>query len=148
MKLLFKHEIKGCEQRGDGESTYMTRYGLPRMGPLRICLHIFHRSDADELHDHPWPFVSIILWRGYNEITFIPSKELTTGVVTNTGRKYSRKWPGMILFRKAEHTHRVELIDGKKAITLVIFGKRVREWGFYTKRGWQWFSDYFRERGC
>lgn len=148
MKLLFKHQIKGCEARGDGDSTYMTRYGLPRMGPIRICLHIFHRSDADDLHDHPWPFVSIPLWRGYNEIT-----EITAAYRGSNGQFYNvrvgkRKWPGMILFRKAEHTHRVELIDGKRAITLVIFGKRVREWGFFTSKGWQWFSDYFRERGC
>lgn len=33
-------------------------------------LHKFLRSDADrELHDHPWPFKAVILWRGYYEET-------------------------------------------------------------------------------
>ena len=145
---IFKHEIKGCEARGDGESTYMTRYGLPRMGPIRICLHIFHRSDADELHDHPWSFLSIILWRGYVEVTqkFAAYSSIDGKLFEVRARK--RKWPGMILFRKANHAHRVELIGGKKAVTLVIFGPREREWGFFTRQGWQRFTDYFKERGC
>lgn len=133
MPMIYKQVIRGCEARGDGDRDYMTRYAFPRLGVFRVCLHIFHRSDADELHDHPWPFLSVILWRGYVE-------------VTPTGRQ--RKWPGMILFRSATHRHRVELIDGKKAITLVIMGKRIREWGFFTPQGWQRFTEYFREKGC
>jgi hypothetical protein len=98
--IVAKQIIYGCESRGDGDSIYMTRYAFPRiLGLVRMCLHVFHRSDADELHDHPWPFVSIILWRGYNEVTPITSKR--TGAISEYGRKYSRKWPGMILFRRA-----------------------------------------------
>jgi hypothetical protein len=133
VKLISKFTIFGCEARGDANSAYLTRYNFPRIGPVRLAIHVFHRSDADDLHDHPWPFMSIILWRGYVEET--PS-----------GRK--RKWPGMILIRRAEHRHRVELIGGKKAITLVFFGKRWREWGFWTPLGWKQFEQYFREKGC
>lgn len=133
MKLITKKTIYGCDARGDGDSAYMTRYSLPRIGPLRLAVHVFHRSDADDLHDHPWAFMSIVLWRGYIE-------------QTDSGRK--RKWPGMILFRKAEHRHRVELIDGKKSVTLVAFGKRWRDWGFWTPLGWKQFEQYFREKGC
>lgn len=139
-----KQIIYGCEARGDAKSPYLTRYAFPRLGPIRPALHIFHRSDADELHDHPWPFVTVILWRGYIEET--PCANCTLKFCPLRQRR--RVWPGMILFRRATHTHRVELVDGKKAVTFVIFGKRVRDWGFYTKRGWQFFLDYFKERGC
>jgi hypothetical protein len=131
---IFKRiEIAGCEGRGDKDSIYMVRYAMPRLGPIRAALHVLFRSDADVMHDHPWPFMSIILWRGYIE-------------ETPAGR--SRKWPGMVLFRRATHRHRVELINGKKAVTFVVFGPRWREWGFFTAEGWKQWQQYFREKGC
>jgi len=133
MMLAKKQIIYGCESRGDGDSPYLTRYASPRLGPFRVCLHVFHRSDADELHDHPWGFASLLLWRGYVE-------------QTPQGRK--RKWPGMILFRRATHSHRVELIDGKRAVSLVVMGPRRREWGFFTPQGWQQWKAYFLDKGC
>jgi hypothetical protein len=37
---------------------------------VQLYLHKIMRSDADrELHDHPWAFASLILWRGYHEET-------------------------------------------------------------------------------
>lgn len=148
-----KQIIYGCESRGDAQSPYLTRYAFPRLGPVRPALHIFHRSDADELHDHPWPFVSIILWRGYIEETPTQHKsDGDLGLVDFEKRhhftKRKRVWSGMILFRPATHVHRVELVDEKPAVTLVFFGVRCRSWGFFTRRGWQVFSDYFKERGC
>lgn len=133
MRLFQKKTIYGCEARGDAGDAYLARYCLigGRFG--QIALHVFHRSDADDLHDHPWPFVSIILWRGYIE-------------QTPEGRW--RKRPGMLLFRRPEHRHRVELIDGKKAVTLVFMGPYVREWGFITAKGWQQWREYFRQKGC
>lgn len=162
MAIFAKQIIYGCESRGDGNSPYMTRYAFPRLGPIRPALHIFHRSDADELHDHPWPFVSIILWRGYVEETASkvwaewdrkpghgPVFQGQVEADRRSGRtSRKRVWPGMVLFRRATHVHRVELINGKKAVTLVFFGPRIREWGFFTSRGWQQWKSYFTERGC
>ena len=46
----------------------MTRYKLLLTRWGNLYLHVFHRSDEDrELHDHPWGFVSLILWGGYYE---------------------------------------------------------------------------------
>jgi hypothetical protein len=144
--MVAKQVIYGCESRGDGDSPYMTRYAFPRIGPVRMCLHIFHRSDADDLHDHPWPFASLILWRGYTEVTPHPLFPALDGGGDIRNRK--RIWPGMILFRPATHIHRVELIDGKRAVTLVFMGKRIREWGFFTRQGWKLWTKYFSENGC
>jgi len=150
MKLFVaKQVIYGCESRGDAKSPYMTRYAFPRIGPVRMCLHVFHRSDADDLHDHPWPFISVILWRGYREVT--PWRRAYSGPPSDGGpefRRCKRVWPGMILFRPAAHIHRVELIDGKRAISLVFMGRRIREWGFFTRHGWKLWTKYFAENGC
>lgn len=133
MKLISRKIIWGCESRGDAQSPYLTRYSTPKTRFGTLMIHVFHRSDAPDLHSHPWNFVSIILWRGYIE-------------ETPHGKR--RKYPGMILIRPADTIHRVELIDGKPAITLVWHGNRIREWGFFTSQGWQNWKDYFKERGC
>lgn len=130
--------IKGCEAYGEGEreSPYLTRWRiLPLKCPVGLYLHWFHRSDGGrEMHDHPWSYVSIILWRGYYE-------------VTPNGRR--RFYPGMILRRPATHVHRVELVDDNPAITLVMRGRYVREWGFHMPReGWIHFKEYFKRFGC
>lgn len=128
-----KEIIYGCESRGDYDKPYLIRYTLLKTVFLKICLHIFVRSDHDDLHDHPWPFLSVILWRGYIEQTL---------------SNKSRKWPLMVLYRPALHLHRVQLVDDKKAVTLVFMGKRTRNWGFLTKKGWVDWVSYFKKMGC
>jgi len=32
----------------------------------KICINIIH-SDIEDFHDHPWNYISIILWGGYKE---------------------------------------------------------------------------------
>ncbi|HET8738055.1 MAG TPA: hypothetical protein VFM69_15800 [Pricia sp.] len=133
MGFIKKKIIYGCESRGDFDKPYLTRYIILNLKNVQLCLHIFHRSDADDLHDHPWSFISLLLWRGYNE---------------QTPEGKSRKYPGMILYRKANHLHRVELVNGKKAVSLVIMGKRKRAWGFTTSKGWVYWETYFKNMGC
>lgn len=84
----------------------------------QIYLHHILRSDADrELHDHPWDFLSLILLGGYRE-------ESPVG-------RLSRKLPGMVLFRRAEHRHRVLLVNDRPAWTLVFTSGKKRSWGFW-----------------
>lgn len=157
MKVLAKKIIYGCESRGDGDSPYLMRLTLLETKLGAAYIHVFHRSDADEHHDHPWPFVSLILWRGYLEETPRPCVCGTEPMPD--GRRYwcdrcmphrlRRMWPGMILFRRATHRHRVQLVDRKRAVTFVIRGPYVREWGFFREDGhWQRWKEYFAERGC
>jgi hypothetical protein len=133
MILMQRKIIYGCESRGDALSPYLTRVTLISCGLFAVYLHIFHRSDSTDRHDHPWNFITCILWRGYIEET--PSNR-------------RRLWPGMTQYRPAKWIHRVELVEGKRAVTLVFRGPYVREWGFYVNAGWQRWLEYFKERGC
>lgn len=132
--MIKKTIIGGCESRGDYDTPYMTRYTLIENKLFQVCIHVFHRSDFDCLHDHPWTFASFILQGGYIEETL-------------AGKK--RKYPGMLLFRRAHHFHRVELINNRKAVTLVIMGKRIKDWYFLTRQGalvlWK---KYFIDNKC
>jgi hypothetical protein len=114
---------------------YLTRWSLfgRRFGNDKaVYLHHFHRSDADELHTHPWPFTSVILVGGYWEVTPAPGWKDGVGPVR-------RRWygPGRVLRRPVTHVHRVELPPGADAWTLVFHGPRERTWGFVCPdKGW------------
>src|SRR6266576_3765132 len=111
-----KKDIVNCERH-----LYLTRWYLIRTRFVGVFLHRFHRSDEDRaLHDHPWNFITIILWRGYLEHS-------------PTGTR--RLWPGTIHWRPATWRHRAELIDGKSAWTLIIRFREHRMWGFWMPQG-------------
>lgn len=93
---------------------------------LAVFLHRFHRSDADEMHDHPWPFVSVILAGGYFEKTPAPGWSNGSGPTRTL-------WygPGSVLRRPARWIHSVLIPDGADAWTLIIRGRKERSWGFW-----------------
>lgn len=83
----------------------------------RILVHHFVRSDADrELHDHPWPFFSLILRHGYIE-------------ETEAGLTYIRPW--RIIYRPANWRHRVHVQPGKTPWTIIFTGHKERTWFFW-----------------
>jgi hypothetical protein len=92
-----------------------------------LMLHKMHKPDQDRcLHDHPWYFISLVLWRGYTE-----EYEDSQGV-----KRIRHNRPGHLLFRPATWTHRIAALPNGPCYTLLIRGKPQREWGFHTKRGW------------
>lgn len=115
----------------------MMRYVLFRCEAFGIYVHQFLRSDHDRaFHDHPWPFVAIILKGGYWE----HHDQTTDGKPVLAYRR-----PGDVLVRPAEWRHRVQLVhrnplhDHSEVIhswSLCIAGRRCRPWGFFVK----WFS--------
>lgn len=113
---------------GRGGDPYMIRYRVLRLLGRRAYVHCFLRSDADsDMHDHPFPFLSVILCGGYWEHT-----------------PRGRKWypPGRILLRPAHWKHRIELPPGEHCWTLIFGGRRCREWGFWTVGGWVHWKQY------
>lgn len=150
--MIGKKIIYGCESRGDGNSPYLTRYTLVSTPWFQLCLHVFHRSDSPELHDHPWNFWVLPLRHGYQEYV----RHAADDVRVNTVK------PWRLYYRPATYAHRVVLLSDynsnptgklivtkKQAVTLVFMTKRRREWGFFTFAGpWQNWVSYFKTRGC
>jgi hypothetical protein len=166
VRLYKKVIITGCKADDLKGVPYLTRWRLIESRFGAVYLHKFHRSDGKDLHDHPWAFCSIILWRGYIEEVklceyceegtippmpyAVPSKGDSITCQFCFGNYNSRKrvWPGMILYRKASHIHRVELIGEKPAWTLIVRGPYVRTWGYWVDGIWEDFKSYFVRRGC
>ena len=115
---------------------YLTRYYLlfkeRKWFPFNIFLHNFHKGDPDDLHDHPWPYCTIILKGGYWEY-------LETG-----GRKWRSAGTGRIAGSRS--LHRIELEPGVDCWTLFIPGPQLREWGFVDNGEWKQHEQYLAER--
>ena len=96
----------------DKAEPFMVRYYLlfrkrPSWFPFNIFLHKILKSDLGDLHDHYWPYLTIVLKGGYWETT-----------------KNGRFWraPGYIGLRKASETHSLTIPEGKTAWTLIFVG--------------------------
>jgi hypothetical protein len=130
-----------CERKiiGEPAAPLLVRYILFRLPWFGVYLHQFCQSDYDRaLHDHPWPFVSVMLRGGYFEVhDHTPSGEQV------------QEWraPGSVLLRPAEWRHRVILKDGVRPWTLILVGRRQRAWGFFLPDGWCWWRRHNPDKG-
>lgn len=107
---------------GTGPEVLASRIVAKRQPDSCIYTHIWHRSDPDALHDHPWDSCSLVLKVGYWE-------------ETPDGRFW--RPPGSVVFRKAEDRHRIIVEpSGDRPVSLFITGIERREWGFHTPDGW------------
>ena len=90
-------------------------------------IHHILRSDLGrDPHDHPWPYLTIILKGGYFEQRY-----------NSKGQQTSARWhgAGSILYRPANSWHKLTLPPGETAWTLFITGKYQNKWGFLTTLG-------------
>jgi hypothetical protein len=97
---------------------------------FNIYLHAFYKPDSDsDMHDHPWDFMSIIIWNGYYELV--------------AGQRLICRDMFYVAFNKAEKKHTVVYLhDNKRTYTFVITGPRRREWGYHTSSGWMTNQEY------
>ncbi len=123
---------------GVGRDEYMWRWKVAQWLGYELRFHMFRSSDPDDMHDHPFWFLSLLLAGTYTEQFEDPETKETKTII--------RK--GLSLaYRRATHKHRVLVPDGP-ALTLVLSGRRSRAWGFWptckdgiTKQ-WQYWKDY------
>jgi hypothetical protein len=109
--------------------------------PFNIFVHKFLKSDTEDVHDHPWPFLTIILRGGYWEWT--PQFDAQ-------GRKAGEvaRWcgPGSVRWAGAHQYHRVELDPDVECWTLFCPGIKQRDWGFLVQNRWIQWEQYLATR--
>lgn len=116
-----------------GQRYLLRWYVIPRNPWLNVYLHKFLHDDEDRaLHDHPWWFVSVMLWGSYNE--YVQGGIDEHPLIARTSPS--------VAFRPATHAHRVVLLRDVKqnpipCWTLVVTGRVVRDWGFLCPQGWR-----------
>ena len=127
------------------DEPYLERYYLflkdRKTFPFNVFLHKFLKGDPDDIHDHPWPYATIILKGGYYE---------WVGEFNSQGKKIGeiRKWRGPGHFRICSATsfHRIELKEGIECWTLFMPGPHKRDWGFLVNNNWVQHEQYLKER--
>jgi hypothetical protein len=123
----------------------LTRYYLflkdRKHFPFNVFLHCFHKSDPDDVHDHPWPYATLILKGGYYEWTpmFDNKGKMIAEICTWRG-------PGHFRICGANSYHRIELDPNVTAWTLFMPGPQKREWGFLVKNKWIHNDKYLTDR--
>jgi len=124
---------------------YLERYYLflreRERFPFNVFLHKFLNSDPDDVHDHPWPYATLILKGGYWE--WIPHFD-TVG--RKTGEYQVWRGPGHFRISKANSFHRIELDPDITAWTLFMPGRKCRDWGFLVKNKWIQWEQYLKQR--
>ena len=119
----------------ESNEPYLERYYLflkdRKHFPFNVFLHKFLKSDPDDVHDHPWPYATLILKGGYYE--WLPHFD-------SKGNKIAEivvwRAPGHFRISSANSYHRIELDPDVECWTLFMPGPQQREWGFLVKNKW------------
>ena len=145
LKLLERLGRKRIIMDRTCDEPLLTRYYLflkdRKWFPFNVFLHKFHKGDPDDVHDHPWPYATLILKGGYWE--WIPQ-------FNNQGIKVCEiaKWrkPGHFRICSANSFHRIELDPEVECWTLFMPGPQKREWGFLVNNKWIHNEQYLQDR--
>lgn len=141
LKVLDKVGRKRIVLDRASNEPYLERYYLflkdRNRFPFNVFLHKFLKSDPDDLHDHPWPYATIILKGGYYE--WIPNYD-------KNGKRLCEvavwRKPGHFRVSSANSFHRIELDPDVTCWTLFMPGPQQREWGFMVKDKWVQWEQY------
>lgn len=109
---------------------HFKRFAIIECKWFNIYIHSIYKADEDEhLHDHPWNYISIVLYGKFMEA--IKNS-------TSAKQKYEMNWlsPKDISAQKAERTHKIYMLLSEKIVTLFFTGPRFREWGYDVDGKW------------
>ena len=145
LKLLERFDRKRIVMDRVNNEPYLERYYLflkdRKRFPFNVFLHKFLKSDPDDVHDHPWPYFTLILRGGYWE--WIPQ-------FNSKGEKVGElsvwRSPGHFRFCKASSYHRIELDPTVTCWTLFCPGPQQKDWGFLSKGRWVQWEQYLASR--
>lgn len=145
LKMLDRMGRKRIVMDRINNEPYLERYYLflkdRKWFPFNVFLHRFLKSDPDDVHDHPWPYATLILKGGYYE--WIPQFNSKNEKIAEIA-----VWRGPGSFRVcgASSYHRIELDPDVECWTLFMPGPQKREWGFLSGGEWIQHDQYLAER--
>ena len=145
LKLLERWGRKRIVMDRVSDEPYLERYYLFLKDrdrfPFNVFLHKFLKSDPDDVHDHPWPYATLILRGGYWEWT-----PQFNSVGEKTGEIAQWRAPGHFRIARAHSYHRIELDPNVECWTLFMPGAKQRDWGFLVRNQWVQWEQYLTNR--
>ena len=144
LNWLEQHDRKRIIMDRQCNEPLLTRYYVflkdRKRFPFNIFLHKFYKGDPGDVHDHPWPYFTLILAGGYYEwVPKFNSKKEMIGEI--------RHWrgPGHFRFCSANSYHRIELKENVTPWTLFMPGPQKQEWGFLVDNKWIHNDNYLEQ---
>ena len=145
LNLLERMGRKRIVMDRQSDEPYLERYYLFLKDrdrfPFNVFLHKFLKGDPDDVHDHPWPYATLILKGRYYE--WLPQFD-------SKGNKIAEmcvwRGPGSFRICRANSYHRIELDPSVTAWTLFMPGPKKRDWGFLVNNKWIQHEQYLKER--
>lgn len=150
LKYITKYLIKWAESKNrvlkitgtsDFDDVYLVRYYIIKSKWFCFYIHQFLRSDRDDLHDHPWNFVTYIINGSYTEELRRSNEELGSILFRTSNQSFKKRWNS----RKATDLHKIEIdriynySERHLAPTTLFFcGPKKREWGFVDSNTGNW----------
>jgi hypothetical protein len=118
----------------------------------KVMLHRFLPNSHDrDTHDHPWPFVTVVLRGMYEDLTTCECMRpgavngggpwLNCPKCNGSGYTVEIMRAPCIRYRKAEHAH-ITRTRAEGAWTLVVTGRAARVWGFWVGDAWVDWRTY------
>jgi len=101
---------------------------------FQIMLHRIYRPDRQrDMHDHPWSFLSVVLWGSYVEDT-------------PAGVKKVHWWN----WKSSTDRHSIRECSRRPVWTLVFTGPKRKTWGFWVDGGTRFvkWTDYEKLYGA
>jgi hypothetical protein len=126
---------------GKPGSPMLQRIRLIQTPWFGVYIHFIYREDRDrDVHDHPWPFATLVLRGGYDE-EIVPFPHIDLDL-----HRRAERWNRWSFHRfPVERAHKITSVK-PRTTTLVFVGKPTgREWRFWTPAGpVQW--DHYLDR--
>jgi hypothetical protein len=128
---------------GQLECPLLHRWTLLSCRAGKLLVHHFLPTVRDrDPHDHPRPFLTLVLRGGYDDIALCRwcQGRRVMGCLEcgETGYITDRLRAPAIRYRAADHAH-ITVAGPRGAWTLVVMGPLVRAWGFLRDgRWWSW----------
>jgi hypothetical protein len=146
----------------EDKAVYLRRWWVvPRNDYFNVYLHHMIGSDDDVLHDHEYVSLSLVLTDGLRERWSVRPKEYMKDyeklvawrdkLWTDDKRPkidYETQYhikertvrEGQLVWRSSKMAH--QLIVDRPAWTLFITGPRIKQWGFWCRKGFVHWKDY------
>lgn len=123
-----------------GRLVYLKRLRVVQTPLFGLYVHWINLPDDDrDPHDHPWNFLSAVLRGGYTEVVYKYDEHSdgpTLVAETTHGRWSAHRMP-------TDRAHRITHLQ-PQTVTLILTGRRSRDWGFWTEAGWVPWRQYDR----
>lgn len=111
----------------DDDTNYLIRWRIVQTPWFGLYLHRFEGPDPRAtLHDHPWPFVSIILRGGYIERRLDPR-------TLEVDDAHEVRWLNRL---RTHDAHAIVRLLRVPSWSLLFVGRRVRTWGYWEPTAW------------